>query len=781
MRERLSRLSAASMRINESLEYDQVLQGVLDSARSLTAARYGVMTLLDDQGQVQDFLSSGLTAEESGRLWLMPEGIRIYEALTSITEPLRVADLSQHVRGLGFSDFAIPLPVEIFRFMGASMFHRNTRVGHVFVGDKEGGEEFSLADEETIVMFASQASLVIANARIHREERRARADLETLVNTTPIGVVVFDAQRGELASVNREAMRIVVGLREENQTVEELLEMVTCVRADRGENSPQNFSMSGLLRSGETIRAEEVTLWVAEGRSVNVLLNATPIHREDGQLVSFVVTIQDMTPLAEQERLRAEFLGMVSHELRMPLTSIRGSASAMLDATEELDPVEVRQFLRIIVDQSDSMRVLIGDLLDVARIETGALAISAEPADVGGLIDRARSTFLSAGGREHLNIALEPNLPLVVADRRRIGQVLGNLLSNAARHSPESSSITISVIRRRLHVEVSVADEGRGIPIERLPHLFRRFSPREDDEPGNNTGLGLAICKGIVEAHGGRIWAESDGPGLGAKFTFTLPAAETATDGSGSAPPARTRRATRDRVRVLVVDDDPQALRYVRDIITKAGYAPVVTSDPADVPRLMAEQRPHLAVLDLVLPGSDGIQLMNDILRITDVPVMFLSAYGQEETVARALDMGATDYVVKPFSPTELSARIRAALRKRMEPFPADSASFVVGGLSIDYANRLVTVEGKHVELTATEYAVLYELAVQAPRVLSHDLLLQRIWGPERVGDSSLLRDVVKRLRRKLGDAANDPNYIVTEPRVGYRMAHGTTEEGTLL
>ena len=196
--DRLSRLSRASLRINESLDFDTVLQGVLDSARSLTAARYGVMTLLDDAGRVQDFLASGMTAEEAERLWLTPDSWRIFESLTNISEPLRVPDLAEHVRGLGFTDFSIPLPVGVFRFMASPMFHRGDRVGHVFVGDKDDGGQFTRADEEILAMFASQAALVIANARTHREERRARADLETLIDTSPVGVVVFDAHEGAL-------------------------------------------------------------------------------------------------------------------------------------------------------------------------------------------------------------------------------------------------------------------------------------------------------------------------------------------------------------------------------------------------------------------------------------------------------------------------------------------------------------------------------------------------------------------------------------------------------
>ncbi len=783
LRERLSRLSQASLRINESLDFDQVLQGALDSARSLTGARYGLMILLDGGGPGQDFLSSGLTPEESERLWLTPDGLRIFQALADISEPVRIPDLAQHMRALGFPEFTVPVPVEVFSFMAAPMFHRDVRVGLVIVGAREDGEEFSQEDQETLVMFAAQAALVIANAGAYREERRARADLEILVNTSPVGVVVFDARTGGLASVNREAVRIVDGLREGDQPPEALLEVLTCVRGDGREFSLRDFTVAELLSSGETVRAEEITLRVPDGRSVNVLLNATPIRSEDGVLTSFVITLQDLTPLAEQERLRAEFLAMVSHELRSPLMSVKGSADTLAAQSSRLDPAEMRQFFRIIQEQAEHMRGLIGDLLDVARIETGALSIEPEPSEVAALVEEAGARFHSGYAKNPLGVELAEDLPMALADRRRVAQVLDNLLSNAAGYSPEGSPIVVSAERDGVYVAVSVSDRGRGIPAEMLPELFRKFSRPSGGAAASGvdgSGLGLAICKGIVEAHGGRIRAESDGPGLGARFTFTLPIAEGIVAAAPPPPsPARSGRTARERVRVLAVDDDPQDLRYVRDVLTRAGYAPIATGDPADVPRLMAEHRPHLALLDLVLPEGDGIGLMHDIQGTADVPVIFLSAYGQDDTVARALDMGAADYLVKPFSPTELAARIRAALRKRLEPFPGEPSggSFAVAGLSIEYAQRGVTVDGEPVELTATEYAVLYELAVHAPRVLTHGALLQRVWGPERVGEAWLVRNVVKRLRRKLGDDAADPQYIVTEPRVGYRMAARAGEE----
>ena len=277
----------------------------------------------------------------------------------------------------------------------------------------------------------------------------------------------------------------------------------------------------------------------------------------------------------------------------------------------------------------------------------------------------------------------------------------------------------------------------------------------------------------FVEAHGGRIWAESDGPGLGARFTFTIPVAQDAAIGAASIP-VRTRRAERERTRILAVDDDPQTLRYVRDALTKAGYTPVVTGDPEEVSRLMAEERPRLVLLDLMLPGSDGMELMKEIREVSDVPVIFLSVNGQEETIARAFENGADDYVVKPFSPTELVARIKAALRKREAPEWAEpSEPYVLGELTIDYAERRVTLAGRPVQLTAIEYGLLFELSANAGRVMTYDRLLQWVWGLRRSGDSRRVRTAAKQLRRKLGDDANSPTYILNEPRVGYRMEKG--------
>ena len=777
-RNRLSRLSEASLRINESLDFDTVLQEILDSARSLTDAHYGVIVTLDDKGQVEDFLASGLTDEEIQQLFAMPEGLMIFEYLSTIPGPLRVPDFASYTRSQDLPEFR--LPTQMSACLGVPIRHQGEKVGNVYLAKSEPGQEFTREDEETLVMFASQAALVIANVRRYRDEQRARTDLETLINTSPVGVVVFDAQTGVPVSFNQESRRIAGDLQMPGSSLKQLLDVLTFRRADGREISLSEFPLAQALSTGETVRAEEIVMQAPDGRSVTTLINATPIRSEDGEVESVVVTLQDLTPLEELGRLRADLLGTVSHELRVPLTSIKGSADTLLEASSDLDPAELRQFLQIIVDQVNHMRGLIGDLLDVARIETGTLPVTPEPTEIASLVDRAKNTFLSGGGRNNLDLDLALDLPAVMADRPRIVQVLGNLLSNAAKYSPESSVIQVIAVREDFYVAVTVADEGIGVSDERLPHLFRKFS-RIADEDGEReiggSGLGLAICKGIVEAHGGRIWAESDGLGQGARFTFTIPVVEEAGTGATTQSSRRATRSPQERSegsRILVVDDDPQSLRYIRDALSEAGFTPIVTADSKEALLLTEEQKPHLVLLDLVLPDADGIDLMKDIRRMADVPIIFVSVYGKDQVIAQAFEQGAADYIVKPFSPTELVARVRAALRKQVDPYQIESLEpYVLGDLTIDYAARRVTVAGQLVKLTATEYALLFELSVNAGRVLTYDQLLRRVWGQTDSSDVRVIRSPIRNLRRKLDDDAISPTYIFTEPRVGYQMPQG--------
>ena len=767
LRERISALSAAILRISASLDVITVLQEAADSARALTAARYGIITTIDEGGEVREFVTSGFTPDEQRQFVDWPDGPRLFAHFRDLPGPIRLTDLPAFVGSLGFS----PDLMRSKTFQGTPLRHHGVHVGNFFLAEKEGAPAFTDEDEEILLLFASQAATAIANARAHRDERQARADLEALIETSPFGVVVFDARRGRPVSFNREARRIVEGLRMAGRPAEELLDVISIRRADGREASLSDFPLAEQLGTGETVRAEEVLISVPDGRSVRTLINATPIHSTDDGVASVVVTMQDLAPLEELERLRAQFLGMVSHELRAPLTAIKGSAATLLEDAAELDAAEMREFHRIIHEQAGHMRGLIGALLDAGRIEAGTLSVSPEPSEVSELVDRARTTFLSGGGRHGVLIDLPANLPRVMADRRRVVQVLGNLLANAARHAPEDSPIRIAAVRDAMHVAISVSDEGRGIAPERLPLLFRRQAGPGAEREVSDTGLGLLICKGLVEAHGGRIRAESDGPGQGSRFTFTVPVVEDARQSEPAGPAGPAARATgtarepRERARVLVVDDDPQTLRFVRDALTRAGYSVLVTGEHEELVHIIRTENPSLVLLDLMLPGADGVALLENVAELADLPVVFISGYGRDENVARALEAGAADYIVKPFSPTELATRVGAALRRVARPEP-----FALGELAIQYEARLVTVAGREVELTATEYDLLRVLSLNAGRVVTYETLTARVWSGRETGNEDLVRNFVKKLRAKLGEDAANPTWIFNMRGVGYRM-----------
>jgi DNA-binding response OmpR family regulator len=340
------------------------------------------------------------------------------------------------------------------------------------------------------------------------------------------------------------------------------------------------------------------------------------------------------------------------------------------------------------------------------------------------------------------------------------------------------AQIDINVEHDPVQVTVHVQDQGRGIPREKLPYLFKKFSQVHEDSSSKlaGSGLGLAICKGIIEAHGGRIWADSPGEGRGATFSFTLPvAAEPQVmlllDTTQRAEHLGRVRRAGERTRILAVDDEPRILRYLERSLEEAGYRASVTSNPLEVTRLVELEEPDLVLLDLMLPGISGFELLQRIREFSGVPVIFVTARDRDEDTVQALKMGADDYITKPFSPSELLARIEAALRRRVLADQIEvRPPFMLKDLVINFAERRVAVGGQPVSLSATEYKILYELASHAGMVLTHDQILQRVWGPEYAGEIELVRSFIRNLRRKLGDDARNPRYILTEPQVGYRM-----------
>ena len=296
--QRPSKLCAASLRISARLDLAVVLDEICKSARELTDAHYTAIVTIDQAG--------------------CAEGTKLFEHFRDLPGAVRIPDVPAYVHSLGFSSDRLPSR----SFQGTPMRHRGEQVGNFCLVEKEGGGEFTVEDEEVLILFAAQAAMAIANARTHRAEQRVRADLEALVETSPVGVAVFEARTGRLVLVNQEAKRIV---REPGAPgdLPALLEMIRCRFADGREIALDQLPLSDELIRAKTVRAEEIVLSIPDGKSVTTLVNATPIASDNGDVESVVVTIQDLAPLHKADRMRAEFLGLVSHELRAPLTSTK--------------------------------------------------------------------------------------------------------------------------------------------------------------------------------------------------------------------------------------------------------------------------------------------------------------------------------------------------------------------------------------------------------------------------------------------------------------------------
>jgi two-component system KDP operon response regulator KdpE len=221
--------------------------------------------------------------------------------------------------------------------------------------------------------------------------------------------------------------------------------------------------------------------------------------------------------------------------------------------------------------------------------------------------------------------------------------------------------------------------------------------------------------------------------------------------------------------RVLVCDDEPQILRALRVVLREAGFEVMPAETAEEALNRAAVQPPDAAIIDLVLPDGDGIDVCKSLREWSHMPIIVLSAVGDEEEKVRALEAGADDYVVKPFAPRELVARLQANLRRAGDDDP-DEPTIHADGLEIDLSAHTIRRDGAEVHLTPIEFGLLRALAKQRGRLMTHRALLVQVWGPAYANDTQVLRTHIANLRRKIEPSGEAPRYIRTDPGVGYRF-----------
>jgi len=339
-------------------------------------------------------------------------------------------------------------------------------------------------------------------------------------------------------------------------------------------------------------------------------------------------------------------------------------------------------------------------------------------------------------------------------------------------------------------VHLSLTDQGVGIAHEHLERIFDRFyriSP--SDERSSGSGLGLAVVRATVEAHGGKIWADSPGAGHGTTFYCTLPLAPspqveplqqkpwiTASASSPSGPLAVPRTGPLKqtmRSKVVVVENDARIARYLRAHLEDQQYRVQTVTHGIQFLRQIDLEEPDMIFLATRLADMSGRELLQRLREFSRTPVMMLCDECDEDERVQLLDLGADDVVVKPFSMKELLARVRVLLRRSLiqGEQPGVEAIFRTGELTIDYAQHQVYMQGQPVQLSRTEYKLLYTLAQNVGRVMTHELLLERVWGAEYNREVDFIWVYISRLRRKIEADPRHPRCILTVPDVGYKLA----------
>lgn len=507
------------------------LRTLPELARQLVGSDFAAVTVLDAHGSVTDMVYAGLTPEQASQIGHPPRGVGLLGKLGEQDRPLRLEKMSDHEDSAGFP----PGHPQMESLLGVRVASGRGAKANLYVANLPGRPGFSKQDEQKVIALAAYARLALDNASLYEEERANRAAAEAaeqrlsaVIRGSSAGVVVKDAKTGEFVEVSGEALRVAgIDFSHKPEAGEHPFEALYH-RPDGTKMSSYEIPMHTSLREHVSAGPSEVLFIRPDGTRIPVVVSAAPVFGPDGQLDSAVCVFVDVTKLKELERAKDEFLSMVTHDLRTPLTTIKGMAGAALEEARDSKRSDGSEnainFLEQIDEEVDYLTELISNLLDMTRIEAGADMFEPE---ICHLADIAQDSLARIGrSREakarpiHSNVP--PDLPAIFADPAQIGRVLDNLLSNALKYSEGDIAVSARSIGDGNVVRIEVADRGPGIPNDQMNAVFDRFARLKDAgrRGRQGSGLGLAICKSIVEAHSGKIGVDSSP--RGSVFWFTL-------------------------------------------------------------------------------------------------------------------------------------------------------------------------------------------------------------------------------------------------------------------
>lgn len=410
-------------------------------------------------------------------------------------------------------------------------------------------------------------------------------------------------------------------------------------------------------------RRIEINAQHMDGHTFPVELSVTQVMSEGNRV--FSAALRDITDrkqkenkLRDADRMKDEFLAMLGHELRNPLAPI--STAAEILKLEDLDKSRIRRASEIISRQVGHMTALINDLLDASRVARGRIALKREPLELGGVIaDAVEQTHALIEARQHHLVIDPPAEPIRVdADRTRLTQIFVNLLNNAAKYTPEGGTIRFSAEYQGEHVLIAVRDNGVGISADLMPYLFDYFSQSERtiDRSDGGLGLGLGLVKTLVDLHGGKVWAESEGEGKGSRFFVRLPALPSSYQGEISTSEQRTSSAG-SPMRIMIVDDNVDAASMLALLVQDMGHIASVCHSGAQAISNAPAFSPHVVLLDIGLPDVNGYEVarrMRTLPEMRKSVLVALTGYGTIEDIEKATSAGFDHHLLKPANKQQL-------------------------------------------------------------------------------------------------------------------------------
>ena len=522
-REYLLQISRA---MTSRLDLPTVLRLILENAAEMLRGQAGLIALRQENGSLRVQASYGLPPDilhlftplltdipaQAEREYLIRWTIPNLQMKLSLVVPAIGLGLRQVV--------ALPLVME------------GNLIGVIYVFRSRGGT-FSANDRQVLASFADQAAIAVHNARLYQQLTHEKRRLNAIIQNSADGVMILDTQR-RIRVFNRalEEMTGWAAAEALGQPCSHVLALKDRQGKDiceaicpllHPEPPEERLYVEGDIKRPDKLLPRGVPAPPA-GSVVTVGITYSPLYDREGRLVSVIANVRDITRFREAEEMKSTFVSVISHELKSPVSIIKGYADTLRREDAQWDADTLSQGLAIIAEESDRLNRLINNLLDASRLQASAFKLELSYLQVDKLAEKVTAKFRTQSDEHMFTLDFPSDFPAVQADIERLRQVLTNLLSNAIKYSPRGGLIRTGGWADDDWVYVAVSDEGIGIPRSEQERIFERFYRAESplSRRTEGAGLGLYLCKEVIEAHGGKIWVQSE-PGRGAKFIFKLP------------------------------------------------------------------------------------------------------------------------------------------------------------------------------------------------------------------------------------------------------------------